>query len=399
MGSKNKVFPTIAGALIVVGLLALSGCEAKQKPIKIGYSLSLTGKYAETAKYQQDAYAMWAEEVNKRGGLLGRPVELVHYDDKSEPATGAEIYERMIGKEKVDLVLGPYSSAVTEAVAQVTERHGYPMITPGAASSKIFSQGRRYVFGVLSPARDYMDGALILARNKGLKTVAVLYADSVFPISSAEGVRRKAPGLSLEVVLEEKYPREATDLSDQLKKVKELKPDVLLAAGYFPDSVLIAKQLKELDLNPKIVVFTVGAAQPEFGSHLKEVAEYVYGTSQWEPDSRLKFPGQAQWVLKYVERFGGEPDYHAAAGWVAGQVLEACVKKVGSLEREAIRECLVTLETTTIIGLYKVDEATGEQRGHEILLIQWQKDRKEIVYPEKYATASPHYPTPAWAER
>jgi branched-chain amino acid transport system substrate-binding protein len=378
----------------------LVACEAeKGNPIKIGYSLALTGKYAKTGKYQQEAFVMWAEDVNKRGGLLGRPVKLIHYDDKSDPKTGVELYEKLITGDKVDLVFGPYSSAVTNPVAGVTEKYKYPMITAGASSSKIFAQGRNYVFGSYSPAKDYMDGALALAKEKGLKTVALIYADSLFPISTAKGVKAKAPRYGLRIVYEEKYPRKTSDVSPLLSKIKARNPDVVFVASYFPDAVLITRQMKELDVNPKILAFTVGPALPEFGKDLGDLANYVYGATQWEISPLLPFPNQKEWAEQYTKRWGREPDYHAASGWSAAQVMESCVKKVGSINRDKIRDCLSTTNMMTIHGKYAVDPVTGEQAGHEILLIQWQKGKKEIVYPAKYSSAPPIYPTPKWGKR
>lgn len=400
MKATNRVFTYLTRAVLVLGLLGLVACEAEKKnPIKIGYSLALTGKYAKMGKYQQEAFVMWAEEINKHGGLLGRPVKLIHYDDKSDPKTGVKLYEKLITQDKVDLVFGPYSSAVTNPVAGVTEKYKYPMITAGAPSSKIFAQGRKYVFGSYSPAKDYMDGAFALAKEKGLKTVALIYADSLFPISTAKGVKAKVGRYGLRIVYEEKYPRKTSDVSPLLSKIKAKNPDVVMAVTYLPDSVLITRQMKELDVNPKILAFTVGPALPEFGRDLGDLANYVYGATQWEPDPRLPFPKQKEWVEQYTKRWGREPDYHAASGWSAAQVMESCVRKVGSINREKIRDCLASTNMMTVHGQYSVDPVTGEQRGHEILLIQWQKGKKEIVYPAKYSSASPNFPTPKWGNR
>lgn len=398
MSHSNRARWVVLGAAAAFVFLGLFGCYPDTvMPVKIGYTVSLTGKYAQTGQYQQEAYALWAEEVNERGGLLGRPVWLIHYDDQSDPKKAATIYERLITEEKVDLVLGPYSSPVTDKVADVTENHRYPMIASGAASSTIFAKGRRYVFGIYSPARDYMDGALELAKAKGFKTVALLYADSVFPKSCAKGVKDKAPSYGLKVVFEAKYPRDSNDLTKQLTSIKRLAPDVVLSAGYLSDSLLITRQMKDLEVTPKIISFTVGAAQPEFGAGLGELAEFVFGASQWEPDPRLPYPGQKEWVERYKKRWGREPDYHAASGWGAQEVLEACVRRLETLERERLRLCLSSTEMMTVHGLYKVDSETGEQRGHEILLIQWQDGKKEIVYPPKFASAPPMFPAPSLA--
>ena len=168
---------------------------------------------------------------------------------------------------------------------------------------------------------------------------------------------------------------------------------------YRPDAVLMTRQMKELDVNPKITAFTVGAAQPEYGGDLGTLANYAYGASQWEPDPRLPFPEQKEWIARYKERWGRDPDYHAASGWAAAQVMEHCITKNGSFDREKLRDCLSETEMMTIHGLYKVNPETGEQAGHQILLIQWQSGRKEIVYPAEHASAPPDYPTPPWSKR
>src|SRR4029077_20047068 len=141
-----------------------------QTPIRIGASLSLTGTYAKPGTYQKEGYDVCAEEVNAKGGLLGRKVEFVLYDDQSMPATGVKLYEKLITEDKVDAVMGPYSSAVSEAVANVTEKYRKVMVAPLAATTSIFKKGRKYIFMIVSPAEVYLEGLIDMAAKRGLKT-------------------------------------------------------------------------------------------------------------------------------------------------------------------------------------------------------------------------------------
>ncbi|MBI4841841.1 MAG: amino acid ABC transporter substrate-binding protein, partial [candidate division NC10 bacterium] len=306
-----------------------------KKPVKIGFSMSLTGQYAETGKYQNEGYELWKKHVNARGGLLGRPVELVFYDDKSDPATAAKLFEKLITDDKVDLIIGPYSSATTATAGQVARKYEMPMITAGASSEKIFQQGNKYVFMVYTPAGHYLDGAFDIAAKRGLKTVAIINENTLFPKSTADGGAEVATKTyKLQVVFREEHPKGATDVSGILTKIKALNPDVLVSGSYFPDAVLIVRQMKELDVNPKMYAATVGAALDEFGGSkgVGKDAEYVYGASQWEPNPKLPYPGIATFIADYKKEFGRDPDYHSSSGYAAGEVLEAGARKVGSLD-------------------------------------------------------------------
>jgi branched-chain amino acid transport system substrate-binding protein len=368
------------------------------EPIRIGASVSTTGSNGRTGLYQQEAYYLWESQKNASGGLLGRPVEMVIYDDQSDPTTGSRLYEKLITEDEVDLVLGPYASGVTLACAQITERYGYPMLVAGASAGEIWDSGFQYVFGVYSIAQDYFkDIVLTIAPAQGYTTAAVIYEDAVFPMSTGQGAVALCGEAGIEVVLEETYPQKATDVSSVLTRIRDLNPDMLIGGSYLPDSVLIVRQAKELGLNPKLYAFSVGAAQPDFLDTLGEDANYVLGPSMWEPE--VETEGNAEFFAAYQEMHGREPDYHSATGYAGCQILERAVTNVGSLDLEALREELLGLTMTTILpGEYKVDE-TGKQVGHIPLTVQWQEGEKVLVAPEDLKTGDLVLPTPAWDER
>ncbi|GIX46895.1 MAG: branched-chain amino acid ABC transporter substrate-binding protein [Candidatus Tectimicrobiota bacterium] len=382
--------------LVLLVAVALSGPTQAAEPIKIGAAISLTGKYGRTGEYQLEGYQLWVKQVNERGGLLGRPVELIVLDDKSDPATSVKLYEKLITVDQVDLVLAPYSSAVTYAVAPVTEKYGYPMLAAGASSTKIWEQGYRYIFMMVSPAEVYLEGAVDIAARNGLKTVAMLAENSLFPKASAAGTKKLLQARGMELVFYEEYPKTVTDFSAVMLKLQQLRPEVVLANTYFPDAVIITRQMKEYNVSPKLYAATVGPALPDFYESLGKTAEYVYGPSQW--DIKLKTPGNAEFVKAYTELHGRPPDYHSASGYASCVMLEMAVKQVGSLDRDKIRDALARLDTTTVFGDYAVDEQ-GKQLKHKMVLLQWQDGQLEIVWPDELATAPPRFPTPPWEQR
>jgi branched-chain amino acid transport system substrate-binding protein len=382
--------------VVGVGLASLPLPAAAQTPIKIGASMSVTGTYAKPGSYQKEGYDVCIDELNAKGGLLGRKVELVIYDDQSQPATAVKLYEKLITEDKVDAVMGPYSSAVSEAVANVTEKYKKVMVAPLAATTSIFKKGRKYIFMVITPAENYLDGLIDMAAKRGLKTVAIINEDTLFPKASAAGTAEAAKKRGMQVVLQEAYPKGNTDFSALLVKIKAANPDVIAAGTYFDDAVAITRQMKELNVNPKMYGVTVGGDLPEFYDVLKQNAEYIYGATQWEPS--LPYPGNQEFADAYKKEFSHEPSYHSAAGYAGCLIYAEAAKRASSLEADKVREQLLKLETKTIFGEYKVD-ADGFQTAHKMVTFQWQGEKKVTVWPDDLAHAKPRYPTPPWNSR
>ena len=381
---------------LALGVAALGVPAAAQGPIRIGASLSLTGTYAKLGKNQHEGYQLCIKDLNAKGGVLGRKAELVVYDDQSLPATAVRLYEKLITEDKVDAVMGPYSSPVTEAAANVTEKYKKVMVAPLAATTSIFKKGRKYIFMVISPAEVYLEGLVDMAAKRGLKTVAVVNEDTLFSKAAASGAVELAKKKGMQVVYTEAYPKGNTDFSALLTKVKAANPDVVAAATYFDDAVALTRQMKELNVNPKMYGVTVGGDLPEFYDTLKQNAEYIYGATQWEPT--LPYPGNQEFFETYKKDFGHEPSYHSAAGYAGCVVYAEAVKRASSLDADKVREQLLKLETKTMFGEYKVD-ADGFQVAHKMVTFQWQGEKKVTVWPDDLAQAKPRFPTPAWNTR
>ena len=400
-----------------VGLFALaivfevlSGPTHAQAPIRIVGSLSITGTYAELGKSHERGYRVCLKQVNDRGGVIGRKVEFNFEDDQSQAATAAAIYEKLLAGGKVDAVFSPYSSPLTDAVANVTEKYRVPMVAAGAATTAIFKKGRKYAFMLLSPAEVYLEGLIDVAAKRGLKTVAIVYETTLFPTAIAQGTIDLAKKRGLQVVVFEGYPAKTTDFSAILNKVKAANPDVVAAATYFNDSVAIIRQMKDLDVNPRMSGVTVGGDLPKFYETLNRAAEFVYGASQWEaelvtlraggliPIARL-YPGAREFVEDHEKMFpGAGVSYQTAGAFGACQVLMEGIKRAGSLDRERVRDAILKFDGSTVFGSFRLDQ-DGFQISHKMQLFQWQDGKKIIVWPEDIAPGRPRFPTPPWSER
>ncbi len=382
--------------LSVVLAIVVSPAVTHARDIVVGMSVALTGKYARTGQDQLNGFSMWVEEVNARGGLLGSKVRLVHYDDESKPETGAKLYEKLITDDKVDLLIGPYSSAAAKAASTVAEKYNFPVVSSGDSDSEIWGRGYKNIFGLYTPANTYMDQILEYAKSKGLKRVALVYENTDFPRDVANGVKAKVKALKMNLVFEEEYGKASTDFSSMIVKMKSKKPDVVIGGSYLPDSTAFMRQAKENRFYARIFAFTVGPGLPDFGQNLGLDAEGVMGNTQWEPT--LNIPGAKEFAERYTKKYGAEPGYHAGGGYGTGQVLEAAIKKAGSLDKDKLRQALLQLDITTAFGRYKVDN-TGQQVGKPGYTIQWINGVRQLVLPESTATSKPVYPFKDWSKR
>lgn len=373
-------------ALILLFCLALP--SRAEEPVKIGLTLGLTGKYSEMSDMQMKGFRLWERDVNSSGGILGRKVTLVIYDDKSDPQTAKSLYEHLIVKEKVDLLFGPYSSEITEAIPPVTEKYGYPVLASGASADRLWQKGYKYIFGVFTPASRYSVGFLELLVVNNLNDIAIVYADDSFSKDIAEGTKKWAERLGLKVVLFEGFKKGTENLDGFARRARESRAQVLIVCGHFDEAVNMRLSLKRIGWYPRAYYASVGPTMQAFYDELKTGADYVFSSSMWEHHGGLMAPGCHEFYDAYTKLYKEAPSYHAAEAYAGGQILEAAIKKAGSLDRDKIRDILSAMDTMAITGRYGVDR-TGMQVKHFNLIIQWQNGKKEVVWPEETRTARP----------
>jgi len=401
---------TLIAAVVATGLSLGTGPRVEaQLPLRIGASVSQTGSFAAVSQDQLRGYQLCVKHANEKGGVLGRRIELSVEDDQSNAASAAALYERLITRDKVDAILGPSTSPITEAVADVTEKHKMPMVAPFAAATSIFKKGRKFIFMVYPASEVFFEGLVEMAATKGLKTLALINEDTIGAKAVAQGTIGLAKKKGLQVVLTEAYPKGTTDFSAILSRVRAANPDVLVASSYFEDAVAITRQSKALNVNPKM--FGVTAGGPRSYETLGRDAEFVYGTLIWDaqlvtlraggliPIAR-QYPGAREFAESYKKEFqGAAPSTHfSAAGYAGCQIFLEAVKRAGSLESEKVRDVILKMDLHTVFGAFKVDR-DGFQIAHRMLMFQWQDGKKVIVWPDELAPVKARFPTPPWSQR
>src|SRR5499426_3232801 len=393
MTPEMSSFAVTLTALVV----GLPGLGLAQTPIRIGSALSTTGNYSAQGGYQREGYLLCQKDVNAQGGVLGRPIEFAIYDDGSDEKTVVRFYEKLITEDKVDAVLGPYGSQLTEVAADVNEKHHKLMIAPTAGTSSIWEKGRRYLIMMLSPVESLPEGLLDLAARNGLRRVAVIKLDGLVANAAANGASELAKKKGMEVVFAETYPSATTDFSDILKRVKAATPDVLMAASVRLDDLLkITRQMREVDLNVKMFSSVPYGLLPDYYKQLGKEAEFVYSGSFW--DTGLPYPGNREFVVSYEKEYNRTPSVQSAASYAGCRLLVETLQHTESLESDKIRDALLALRTKTVLGDFAIDDR-GFQIAHKAITIQWQDGKQVTVWPDEVVSAKPRFPTPPWSQR
>ncbi|HYD95902.1 MAG TPA: amino acid ABC transporter substrate-binding protein [Noviherbaspirillum sp.] len=373
--------------LFVVLAIALAPLHAQGEalPIRIGLSLSLTGSLSEFGRLHRNGYQLWEAHVNQRGGILGRKVELIVRDDKSEPQTAQRIYEELILKDKVELLFSPYSSPITLAVAPVVERHGYSIVVTGAASEEIWNKGYKNIFGILPAAGRFAVGFLALLANASISQVAIVTTDDIFPASVASGARKWAPQYGITVAANIVEPRHSPDFLRAAELARQSGAQAVVLAGYLEEAIQMRRALKKIGWMPAAYYAATGGSVQKYAEQLGNDANMTCSTSLWEANEDL-FPRSLQFAIDYRARFSETPTQQAAAPYAAGQVLEAAILKAGTTERSALRRALSSLDMATVIGRFSVGP-DGMLNKRFPVVFQWQDGRREIVWPPEAKTA------------
>ncbi len=407
-----KLRPTAA-----LGILALSATlaapsvpvSAAGDTILFGSPVSLTGSLTKEGHLTQEGYELWKNYVNAHGGLKvgGKTykVDIKYYDDESKNDTSAQLAERLIDQDHVNFLLGPYGSGTSFTVAQIAERKKIPMVEGNGAAEKIFNQGFKYTFGVLSPARRYLEGILQMAKAQKppAQTVAITAASDAFSQEVAQGAAAWASANGMKVVYNNKYPDTATDVSSIISALKQTNPDIILNAGHLQDALLVQKGLKEQNVIAKGYGYSVGPDTPDFASSLGKDANDVFGGAQWSDAVKYKgAPGFIRSAPEYAKAIDAayhhRADYHNAESTAACLAFQYAIERAGSLDPEKVRDALAKLDVTTFYGIIKFD-SRGINLYKPMVVNQIQNGRLTTVWPAFTADGKPIYPAPPWGKR
>ena len=397
---------TMIGVIGTIFILTSSMTFA-QEVIKIGASVSMTGAQSRFGNMVKNGYELWKDVVNEKGGInVGAKkykVAITYYDDQSDPQVSAKLTEKLITEEKVQFLLGPYSSGITLATSAIAEKYNMINMACTANADSVYTRGYKNVFSILPPASVILHSFLEMLNTFSPvpQKLAVIYPTDLFPQNVAEGARDYAKKMNLDVAFFENYPKGAKDLSSLLLKVKTTKPDVLIGTGYLDDAILAVRQSKDQRIDFKATVFTTGPELEDFTKNLAKDADYVYGVSWWMPEMNYKgpvFDSTQGYAALFAKRFGPGLTYQAAAASQGGLLLQLAIEKAKSLDMDKVREALRSYEGTTFWGQTKFDENGRNTMGKSVTF-QIQKGVIKTVFPKEAAQTTPQFPQPAWSAR
>lgn len=383
---SKRFLSFIFATVMLIG--TTSHAALAESEIVIGATVSLEGKYKAPSRMIQLAYRLWEKQINESGGLLGKKVRLIFYDDKSRKDLVRAYYSKMIVDDKVDLVLAPYGTGLSYEASAVTERHGYVLMASAASGEMIWNRGYRYVFGVYGLAKRYFIGFMDLTARNGLKSVAIVNDDAMFTMDAAKGAGQWAKKLGISLMMQRKFSDGEKEFDDIIQRLEANQPEALVFVSYPPDGYKFLEQLEKSNYRPKALALSITPGLPDFYQKAGSLAEGTFGPSQWEPDERIPFPGTYEFIGEFRNFTGDSPSYHAGAAYAGCQLLQDSVESAGAIDHDKMRDYISALDTVTVIGRFKVDPQ-GRQVGHNTIIIQWQKGKKEIVYPSKMRTAPP----------
>jgi len=387
----------IQGTATALGAAAVAPrLFAQGAPVRVGYAIARTGPWAAGAQVSQEPnYVLWAEQVNAAGGLsvkgAKRQIELIGYDDRSETETCVRTFEKLMGSDKVDLILPPWGSGANFAVAPLANRFGYPLLAPTALSRKLIDMHLPYFFSLLQQP-DKMMGALVdmLVANN-VKTIAIVYMDDLFGLENFAALNAALKKTSIQVVDRKSYPLGVKDLAPVLRTIKDLNPDAFIGITYPPDTILVSKQSREIGFNPKFFYASVGTAFQLYPNVMQANAEGVIGMGSWNAKTS---PEAKAYFDAHTKKFGKEPDRWASGHcWAGLEILQQAVGKVG-LDRKALRDQIAKNEFKTILGPIRFEGS--ENASIPGTVAQWQKGEFEVVWPKDRATAQLQTPKPDW---
>ncbi len=366
--------------------------------VRVGYAIARTGPAAGGAQVSQEPnFLLWAEQQNAAGGLnvkgTKRQIELISSDDQSNVETCVRTYEKLMGSDKVDLVLPPWGSNANFAVAPLANRFGYPFLAPTALSRRLVEMKLPYFFLMLQQPKPMCDALVDMLKANGAKTLACIYVDDLFGLENYAALKVALAGSGITMVEDKSYPGGVKDLSPVLRSIKDKNPDAFVGFTYPPDTILASKQAKEVGLNPKFFYASVGTAFQLYKNVMTPAgAEGVLGMGSWNSKTS---PGAKAYFDAHTKKFGGkEPDRWASgAAWAGLEILTNAVKAQG-LDRKAIRDYVANATHKTILGDIKFQGS--ENIGTPGSVGQWQNGEFEVVWPQKMATAKLSLVKPAW---
>jgi branched-chain amino acid transport system substrate-binding protein len=412
----SKLKSALAATAVATALTGLASGVAAQsgEPIKIGFSMAMTGGLAANGKSALLAQKIWEEDVNAKGGLLGRPVKLIYYDDQSNPSTVPGIYTKLLDVDKVDLVIGAYATAqIAPAMPIVMSKNKVFVSLLGLAVNTEFKYPNYFAMIPSGPdpkqslTKDFFD--LAVTQTPKPQTVAIVAADQEFSRNASDGARDNAKAIGLKIVYDKTYPPSITDFAPIVRAIAATNPDVVVICSYPPDSVGMVKAVNEIGFKPKMiggamVGLQATALKVQLGPMLNGFVNYDF----WLPVSKMQFPGVADLIKKYQSRAAAEGVdalgyYMAPWGYAQLQVLQQAIEGTKSIEDKKLADYIRANAFKTVLGDVKFGK-DGEWAQSRVLQIQFHDvksndveqframNTQTVVTPAEYKSGNVVYP-------
>jgi branched-chain amino acid transport system substrate-binding protein len=404
---RRSVLAVSLAAALVLGVAACGSRPSEKaaadtsKPLTIGISLPLTGDFSQPGTEARRGYEVWAEQINKAGGLLGRQVNLKIVDDASNQDTVVSDYTKLITQDKVDLVLGTFSSLLNYPASAVAEKNGMVFVEPAGGAPKMFTRGFKYLFFAQPATAPHQADVFVnwiksLPADQRPATAAYPTQDDPFAAPVIESMQKQLEALGVKTVYQQTYPADTTNFQSIASQLAAKKPDLIAQGAVFEDGVGLVRSLKQLQYSPKIMFQTSAPSNAgQYSSGIGvENTEGIFYTVSWHQDA--KTPKNADFVAGYQAKYqNADPAEDAADAYATAEVLQAAVTAVGSTDQAKLRDWLHANQVQTILGPLSWKD-TGEPIG-TFLLGQWQSGKAQVVAPADAATSPTVVnPKPDW---
>jgi branched-chain amino acid transport system substrate-binding protein len=388
-------------------------------PLRIGYSISLSGGLAGNGKPAAVAHDVWAAEVNAKGGLLGRSVELVRYDDQSSGAQVPAIYTKLLDVDKVDLVISGYATAIIAPAMPIVMQHEMAFVTLlGSGTNSEFNYDR--CFNISPSGSDTKENlakgffAVAAGLDPKPKTVAIATLDADFQQRALDSARYHAGKLGMQIVYDRSYPPSTVDFSPIIRGIQAAKPDIVFLASYPPDSIGLLRSANELQLQARVLGgVMIGPQVTAIRAQLGPILNNLVCWDVYAPEPTMQFPGIDAFLTRYREAAAKEKTdplglYAPPLAYAQMQVLEQAVRRVGRIDQKAIGADFHANEFSTVIGPIRI-AADGEWAQERNLYVQYQgvqgngleqftkPGTEAILYPERFKSGDLRTPFPAKA--
>lgn len=403
---KMKTLTLAFGAVMAsTAIASAADCEK----LVLGSAISLTGKYATNGVHAKNGYEFAIKKIDENGGVkIGDKCynfEVIYYDDESKGDRGATLAERLINQDNVQYMLGPYSSGLTKAIAPVTEKYAIPMVEAEGASRSLFNKGYKYLFAVLSTSEQYLASAVTLAGEKAVEggkkasdvRVAIAVENDPFSLDIRAGVMEDAKKLGMTIVIDEKLPRDLSDMTAILTKVKLVKPDLLVVSGHSKGAATAVRQIGEQKISTPMIALTHCEAADVTGN-FGAAANDILCATQWSETLSYEDPifgtaanYETEFKAAYPEYGSKKVPYQTAQASAAVYVFKDAFERAGSLDKEKVRDAIAATDMKTFYGGIKFSEA-GNNIAKPMVLRQIQDGAYNVVAPSAFASHKVNWP-------